>query len=230
MKLLKLSLFTILLLNLRCSSNSDSDSNTSDNPVTDIDGNIYQTVTICSQVWSQRNLQVARYRNGDVIPQVTDATQWTNLTTGAWCYYNNDPATEATYGKLYNWYAVNDPRGLAPSGWHIPNDDEYTTLIENCLGGFGEAGGKMKEAGTVHWGTPNTLATNSSGFTGLPAGYRTFSGSFNFIGEMGYFWIATTSDTEPEKARYLSLYKNISNANRNSIYKFYGFSVRCVKD
>src|SRR5690606_33259564 len=118
----------------------------------------------------------------DVIPQVTDPTIWGNLTTGAWCYYNNDPANEIIYGKLYNWYAVNDPRGLAPVGWHIPSDSEWTILTD-YLGGFEVAGGKMKETGTTHWANPNIGADNSSGFTGLPGGYRAYnSAEFNTIG------------------------------------------------
>ena len=137
-------------------------------------------VTICNQVWATRNLDVTTYRNGDPIPQVTDIGQWGTLTTGAWCYYNNDPANGATYGKLYNWYAVNDPRGLAPAGWHVPSDSEWTTLTD-CLGGVSIAGGEMKatgamETGTGLWFAPNVGANNSSGFTGLPGGGRGMTG------------------------------------------------------
>ena len=135
-------------------------------------GIITITPTSCGQTWMLKNLDVDRYRNGDPIPKVTDPSIWTSLTTGAYCYYNNDSATyAATYGKLYNWYAVHDPRGLAPEGWHIPSDAEWATL-ETCLGGSSVAGGKMKETGTTHWTAPNTDATNSSGFAGLPGGFR----------------------------------------------------------
>src|ERR1035437_4904310 len=128
------------------------------------------SVTICTQSWMLKNLDVSTYRNGDLIPEVTDGSAWSALTAGAWCWYNNDSATNAsTYGKLYNWYAVNDPRGLAPTGWHVPSDAEWTTL-STCLGGNAVAGGAMKETGTTHWTSPNTGATNSSGFTGLPGG------------------------------------------------------------
>ena len=150
-------------------------------------------VTIGTQIWASTNLDVTTYRDGTPIPQVTDPTQWGNLTTGAWCYYNNDSTTGATYGKIYNWYAVagihdNDPNTpnkiLAPTGWHIPSDTEWNSIINfldpNANGGLtvpNVAGSAMKETGTTHWFSPNTGATNSSGFTGLPGGYRFFDGS-----------------------------------------------------
>ncbi|MGV9003096.1 FISUMP domain-containing protein [Flavobacterium sp.] len=159
--------------------------------VTDIDGNVYQTVVIGTQTWTQTNLNVSKYRNGDTIPQVTNQSTWANLTTGAWCYYQNNTANGATYGKLYNWYAVNDPRGLAPAGYHIPSDAERITLT-TFLGGESIAGGKMKS--TTGWNSPNTAATNSSGFTGLPGGCRNDYGSFYFIGETGYWWSSSEDD------------------------------------
>src|SRR6266487_1634854 len=126
------------------------------------------SIKICDQVWMLKNLDVSTYRNGDPIPKISDNAAWLALTTGAYCYYDNDSANyAATYGKLYNWFAVNDPRGLAPAGWHVPTDAEFTTLVETCLGGWQVAGGKMKEIGTTHWASPNEGATNSSGFTGL---------------------------------------------------------------
>ncbi|WP_396167510.1 FISUMP domain-containing protein [Flavobacterium sp.] len=195
---------------------------------TDIDGNIYQLVTICNQTWMKSNLNVSHYRNGDIIPQVTDATQWANLTTGAWCYYNNDTANGNVYGKLYNWYAVNDIRGLAPIGFHIPTDTEWATLIVDCLGGV-NAGDKMKETGSSHWQNPNTGATNSSGFTGLPGGYRyIYSGSFSNLGVIGYWWSSSQNVGLDAWKRYLSY--NNSNAIRVNYYKTGGLSVRCIKD
>ena len=189
---------------------------------------VLPNIPICSQVWMNKNLNVSRYRNGDVIPQVTDNAQWVFLTTGAWCWYNNDSATyAATYGKLYNWYAVNDSRGLAPTGWHIPSDFEWTTL-ENCLGGVGVAGGKMKETGTLHWLTPNTGATNSSGFTGLPGGCRKPDGQFDFITNFGYLWSSTAGSNTDAWARSL-VYSNAS-INRNYLSMNYGISIRCIKD
>jgi uncharacterized protein (TIGR02145 family) len=126
------------------------------------------TVVIGTQQWTDKNLDVLTYRNGDLIPQVKDSTAWAALTTGAWCYFNNDPSGYgAIYGKIYNWYAVNDPRGLAPLGWHIATSDEFETL-RNALGGSAVAGGKLKTAGTGRWISPNTGATNESGFSALP--------------------------------------------------------------
>ena len=125
-----------------------------------------------------KNLSVARYRNGDKIPQVKTLQLGLGLQLGAWCWYNNDPANDSSYGRLYNYYAVADSRGLAPTGWHIPSDSEWTTL-STFLGGDAVAGGKMKEAGTAHWLDPNTGATNSSGFTALPGGLRQ-GGGFTF--------------------------------------------------
>jgi len=194
-------------------------------PVTDIDGNTYLPVTICNQTWTKSNLNVSHYRNGDVIPQVTDPTQWANLTTGAWCYYNNDPANGAIYGKMYNWYAVNDPRGLAPQGWHVPTDTEWNTLI-TCLGGNAVAGGKMKEVGTTYWSTPNLGATNSSRFTGLPGGQRNYFGNFETI-QIGSWW---SSNEIGNFAYQRSIFYDTTTVVRSGLGKLTGISVRCVKD
>jgi uncharacterized protein (TIGR02145 family) len=186
------------------------------------------TVTICSQDWMTKNLDVATYRNGDPIPKVTDPTAWAALSTGAYCYYNNDSATNAAvYGKLYNWYAVNDSRGLAPAGWHIPSQAEWT-LLETCLGGWEFAGGAMKETGTTHWVSPNTDATNSSGFTGLPGGVRSSNGSFNFLGTHGYWWSSTESNAGIAWDRYLVNTDGVSYGSVED--KKGGFSVRCIRD
>ena len=186
-----------------------------------------KTETIATQRWMDKNLEGVTYRNGDVIPQVTDATTWAALTTGAWCYYNNDPANGAIYGKLYNWYAVNDPRGLAPQGWHIPTDAEWTTL-STLLGGESVAGGKMKTTGTTRWTTPNTNATNESGFSGLPGGNRSNSGAFTNVGNYGYWQSSTESGSTAARYRYLG-YLN-GNLDRFSFFKTAGFSVRCLRD
>jgi uncharacterized protein (TIGR02145 family) len=229
-KIIYLLSFTFLILQ-SCSS-SDSNNNNSDNnnngSVTDIDDNVYQTVTICDQVWTKKNLNVSRYRNGDVIPQVTNPTQWANLTTGAWCYYNNDPANGAIYGKLYNWYAVNDLRGLAPSGYHIPTDAEWNTLTD-CLGGEFIAGGKMKESGTTHWNSPNIGATNSSGFTGLPGGVLD-NMAFKFINEQGYWWSSTEYTPGSSSAWAIDIFSTSEEFGKPLPYKNYGLSVRCIKD
>ena len=196
--------------------------------VFDIDQNSYNYLPIGSQTWIQQNLNVSRYRNGDIIPQVTNPAQWANLTTGAWCYYNNDPATAPIYGKLYNWYAVNDSRGLAPVGTHIPSDNEWASL-SSYLDGDAVAGGKLKEIGTTHWLSPNTSGDNTSGFTGLPGGYRTNIGAFININNYGYWWSATQSNTS--SSWYCFLYYNNGNFIRdNGFSKVYGFSVRLIKD
>ncbi len=185
------------------------------------------TIVIGTQQWMTKNLDVAFYRNGDPIPQVTNAAAWAALTTGAWCYYNNDSTQGNKYGKMYNWYAVNDPRGLAPQGWHIPSDAELTTL-ETTLGGSSVAGGKMKEAGTLNWTTPNTAGNNNSGFTGLPGGYRNPIGAFFNVPNSGNWWSAT--EVSLSGAWYRDLNFDNGNFNRFSIDKHFGFSVRCIRD
>jgi uncharacterized protein (TIGR02145 family) len=185
------------------------------------------SVTICGQIWMLNNLEVTTYRNGDPIPQVTDPSAWAGLTTGAWCYYNNNSANGPVYGKLYNWYAVNDSRGLAPTGWHVPSDAEWTTL-ETCLGGASVAGGAMKETGTTHWTSPNTGATNSSGFTGLPGGYRYSDGSFLDVGNYSDWWSSTQSTIAEALDRYVGY--NAASISSSSYAKQGGFSVRCIKD
>jgi len=192
----------------------------------------YPTITIGTQVWMQKNLNVCKYRNGDPIPQVTDPTQWGNLTTGAWCYYENNTANGTVYGKLYNWYAVNDPRGLAPVGFHVPSETEWNTLVA-FLGGFNIAGGKMKATGTTLWKSPNVNATNTSGFTGLPGGYRSADGNwFSHVGEKGYWWSRFELNA-------LNVYRQMldydNDDTNSSEYRMYspqgsGYSVRCVKD
>jgi uncharacterized protein (TIGR02145 family) len=158
-------LFKILIVVIIFSFNN----NKSFSQVTDIEGNIYKTVLIDNQEWIAENLNVEHYCNGDIIPQIQDENQWKLLTTGAWCYQENNPENGKSFGKLYNWYAVNDPRGLAPKGWHIPSDADYTKLT-SYLGGEEVAGGKLKA--TTLWESPNTGASNESGFTAFPGGIR----------------------------------------------------------
>ena len=154
---------------------------------------------LCATKWSTLNLNVTTYRNGDLIPEVTDPVAWETLTTGAWCSYNNNSANDAVYGKLYNWYAINDSRGLAPVGYHVASHLEWQVLID-CLGQgqigtYLVAGGKMKETGTSHWLTPNTGATNTSGLTILPAGMRFFNGYFSYLTTYAYVWTSTEINT-----------------------------------
>jgi len=186
------------------------------------------STTIGTQKWMTVNLDFVTYRNGDTIPQVTDPTVWAALTTGAWCYYNNDTANGAKYGKLYNWYAVNDPRGLAPQGWHIPTDAEWQTL-STFLGGGDVAGGKLKEVGTLNWKSPNTKATNETGFLGLPGGERNGIGKFENVGYVGNWWSATQSFSSNAWMSYLN-YNDGKLGSYNYFSKFLGFSVRCIKD
>ncbi len=158
--------------------------------VTDIEGNTYNTVKIGNQWWMADNLKVTKYRNGIDIPNVSINSIWAGLTSGAFCAYNNDTNDESdTYGYLYNWYAVmwSD---LAPEGWHVPTDAEWTILAD-YLGGGNVAGGKMKERGFSHWQSSNTEATNESGFVALPAGERGSNGTFYYIGYRAFFWSAS---------------------------------------
>jgi uncharacterized protein (TIGR02145 family) len=184
------------------------------------------TVLIGTQRWMDKNLDVVTYQNGDTIPQVTDRATWASLTTGAWCYYNNDPANDEVYGKLYNWHAVNDPRGLAPAGFHIPTSAEWSTLVTN-LGGASVAGGKMKTTGTTNWNSPNIDATNQSGFKALPGGFRYYEGSFLELGQRALFWTATGIDND---AYYNYIYNNSGNTGGFREGKVDGFSVRVIKD
>ena len=185
------------------------------------------SVMIGTQRWMTLNLNVSRYRNGDKIPQVTDPKAWWGLTTGAWCWYNNDSATYAAFGKLYNLYAVHDPRGLAPLGWHVATNAEWTTLV-NYFQGAEIAGAFCKEAGTTHWAAPNTGATDSSGFTGLPGGYRKYKGTFHDIHQLGYWWTSSEETTYSGPFRFMS--HNYAYIGMIYNTKKTGFSVRCIKD
>ena len=184
-----------------------------------------ETVIIGTQTWMVKNLDVTTYRDGTAIPQVTDPAAWAALKTGAWCWYNNTSST--TYGKLYNWYAVNDPRGLAPAGFHVPSDGEWTTL-STTLGGLSVAGGKMKSADITLWASPNTGATNSSGWAGLPGGNRLNDGTFNNVGSKGNWWSSTVSNTSFPWFRFL--FSSNGNVGRDYSSKWFGFSVRCLAD
>ena len=196
--------------------------------LTDIDGNIYKTIQIGTQTWMAQNLKTTKYRNGDKIPNVTENASWAALATGAYCWYDNHISNKATYGGLYNWYAVTDIRNIAPTGWHLPTDAEWTTLT-TYLGGENVAGGKLKETGTTHWFFPNTGATNSSGFTALPEGYRYgYNSSFELVGYDGYWWSSTASNASDVWNRYL--YYDKYYVYRNGYHKQFGFSVRCVRD
>ena len=183
-------------------------------------------VQIGSQVWMTKNLNVSRYRNGDLIPEVQDSNAWAALTTGAWCYYENDRLNGVQFGKLYNWYAVIDPRGLAPIGYHVPTDDEWTALT-TYLGGEDVAGNKMKE--TSGWYPfPEITNINSSGFKGLPGGYCGYNGIFTNLGYYNSWW--SSSENVDTYVWYRFLVYNSSWAARTSTLTSAGFSVRCLQD
>jgi uncharacterized protein (TIGR02145 family) len=195
--------------------------------VTDNEGNVYKTVTIGTQVWMAENLKATKFKDGTPIPLITDNNEWGNLSTPGYCWYDNESDTYVqTYGALYNWYTVNTGM-LCPEGWHVPADEEWTILVD-YLGGEEVAGGKLKETGTIHWNSPNTGATNETGFTALPGGYRDNDGSFGYIGHSGIWWSSTEYITYNAWARHM--YYIGSNVHRSSGGKHSGYSVRCVKD
>lgn len=207
--------------------------------VTDINGNTYPTVNIGSQTWMQKNLNVSKYKNGDIIPQVTNATQWAALTTGAWCWYNNDSATyAATYGKLYNWYAVNDPRGLAPDGWHVPSDGEWNSMVKflestadttciRCYQG-NLVGGWLKS--TNNWIGTNVGADNRTGFTALPGGSRKYDGAFFpvGVGYTGFWWSGSLVNSNASMARSLDV--SFSGIARADYLFTQGLSIRALRN
>jgi uncharacterized protein (TIGR02145 family) len=195
----------------------------------DIDGNAYPVITIGTQIWMATNLKVTHYRNGDLIPNVTDENQWENLTTGAYCDYNYTDLNSKIFGKLYNWYAVNDGRCIAPVGWHVPNDAEWTTLTNYCGGEF-IAANRLKEQGTKHWsitGPITNSANNETRFTALPGGDRDGIGLFHVLGKYGYWW---TSSENGSNAWYRSMCNYSTEVGKGYTGKTCGYSVRCVKD
>ena len=206
--------------------------------VTDIEGNVYNTVTIGTQVWMKENLKTTKYNDGTAIPNGTDDFAWGGLTTGAYCDYNNIPSNSTTYGRLYNWYAVdnnasskvasNGGKNVCPTGWHVPSDLEWT-ILTTYLGGLSVAGGKLKETGTTHWETPNTGATNETGFTALPGGYHSYFGSSWWgIGSYGVWWSSTEYFTKNANGR--GMIYNGAGVVMSPTDEIMGFSVRCIKD
>lgn len=198
----------------------------------DQEGNVYKTIIIGTQTWMAENLRTTIYRDGTAIPKVTDQVAWRVLTTDGCCPYNYDGTADAvsvaTYGRLYNWYAVTDGHNISPEGWHVPTDAEWNTLTTQ-LGGESVAGGKMKETDKHHWIAPNTDASNESGFTALPSGFRDgFDGEFYGLRNGGGYWSSTTNGAEG--AYFRSIYYNSAVAYRYGFLKTWGFSIRCVKD
>lgn len=246
-------LFTFLTLTVLFSSCSKDDDNK--NPgggsgggcpstVTDIDGNVYNVVSIGSQCWMKENLKTTKYKNGDTIPSGLNNTQWQNTTAGAWAYYSDSSQYNNIYGKLYNWYAVADARGICPTGWHVPTDIEWNQLVKyldpqadtSCLtcsqspiaGGFMKAVGDL-QSGTGLWRSPNTGASDSSGFSGLPGGARDDSGVYsNSWGYNGIWWSSSAFDFNYAWAWGLTTFGSYVNRGNSSHES--GFSVRCIKD
>jgi uncharacterized protein (TIGR02145 family) len=212
----------------------------SNNPlssITDSDGNIYTSVTIGTQVWLVENLRTTRFKDGTPIPQVTDATAWGALSSGGYCWYNNNESSnKTTYGAIYNWQAAID---VCPTGWHLPTDAEWKTLEKSQIMSSADAeatgwrysglvGGKLKESGTSHWTITAADVTNSTGFTALPGGDRDSDVGFTDLGNYSFFWSATEDGTP--RAWYRRLNNDNAGVHRNSSRKATGYSVRCLKD
>lgn len=205
--------------------------------LTDQQGNNYRTIVIGTQEWMSENLNTGLYRNGEPVNNITGTSQWQNTTTGAWCYYNNDIQLECPYGKLYNWYAVTDSRNLCPTGWHIPTDTDWNILIQyldslylSAANGSqsDSAGGKIKNSGITYWSSTNVGDSNSSGFSGLPAGNRSSTGSFSNLYNYTNWWTASQNTSSTSWSRSLRYFN--SDVYRLSSNKTTGFSVRCLKD
>jgi uncharacterized protein (TIGR02145 family) len=209
--------------------------------VTDVDGNSYNTVLIGTQCWTQSNLKVSKYRNGDNIPTGLNNSAWESTTIGAYAIYNNDPVNNTFYGKLYNHFTVTDSRGLCPTGWHVPTDSEWNRLVKHLdanadtsavLGTQSTtAGGALKSTATQPtpggWNSPNTGATNSSGFSAGPGGLRLSNGVFYDVGTYGYWWSSSLSGSN---AWFRSLNNNNGDVVRSNFNRTNGFSVRCLRD
>ena len=198
--------------------------------VTDIDGKTYTSVKIGDKVWLVQNLNVSTFRNGDPIPEANSDEEWEQASIDkkpAWCYYDNLAENGTTNGKLYNWFAVNDPRGLAPKGWHVSSEKDWNSLAQS-LGGAEMAGKKLKEKGADHWKMPNKDATNESGFTALPSGLNYSFGSFVSIGNKAYWW--TSTEAGDDTAIVFSLSHDSNELFNLFLNKGVGLSVRCVKD
>ncbi len=195
-------------------------------PCTDADNNNYAMVQIGTQKWMAENLRTSKYSDGTPIPKITDDNAWNSLTSGAYCWYNNDSATyENPYGKLYNWYSIVSTNKICPTGWHMPSNAEWITLT-NFLGSEDVAGGKLKETNTMHWQSPNIGATNETGYSALPGGYRDINQSFVGIGEYGYWWNSTENNTD--SAKYRLMYYGYSDVNGGNNDKKNALSIRCV--
>jgi len=195
--------------------------------ITDVDGNVYKTVNIGTQTWMAENLRTTKYRNGESISNVEIDSLWKKSTFASYCNYNNLTSNGSKYGRLYNWFAVNETKKIAPLGWHIPTAAEWQILIA-YLGGEYSAGAKLKEAGTANWNLTTESVTNESKFTALPGGARDDAGVFALVGKTGYWWTASEyNSTTGILTRMFSDDNTVENINK---LKTYGLSVRCIKD
>jgi uncharacterized protein (TIGR02145 family) len=199
----------------------------------DVDNNYYNTVTIGTQTWMSENLRTTKFNDNTVIPCITDDSQWSALTTPAYCWYNNDETSHKnTYGAMYNWFVVNSGgnggKNVCPVGWHVPSSEEFG-ILSDFLGGETVAGGKLKEEGITHWTTPNTSATNETGFTALPGGHRLFHGAFGSKGFYGSWWTVTEHDVSTALSWFVSYDLGYFKINLLS-NKLTGIAIRCVKD
>ncbi len=234
-----LFVFLLCVVLFSCSS-ENSTSNTINNPpdimapaipVQDVEGNVYNTVNINKQNWTTKNLNVSKYRDGTIIQQVSDPSQWANMTTGAWCYLHNDPANDAIYGKLYNWYAVNDQRGLAPVGYHIPSDTEWDILIYYArpMNSTVSAAFYLKDPNG--WPYDCYSSDNSTGFSALGGSLRGWNGNFIPITQLkmfGCWWSSTQSNNALSVCYYMKC--SSYGVEKTSEFKFHGYSVRCIRD
>lgn len=218
----------LFMLTISCKKVDNTINNTTSTTVTDIDGNVYKIINIGTQTWMAQNLRTTKYRNGEAIPNAIVDSIWPLLISGAYCSYENTTNIDkiTSNGMLYNWYAVSDSRNIAPSGWHIPTDAEWTTLI-TYLGGDTVAGRKLKETGTLHWQHPND-ATNETSFTAFPSGLRKYYGLYDFEGILGCWW--TSSEFNTKRALTLNLIYYSGGVNKVSSEKYIGLSVRCLRD
>jgi len=227
----KISTYLLLAITLSIMTSSCKKSEENDpNAVKDIDGNTYTIITIGTQQWLKENLKTTKYNDGTPVPLVTDNTAWAALSTPGYCWYDNNASqNKDAYGALYNWYAATTGK-LCPTGWHVPGEADWIEL-ENNLGGWEVAGGKMKEQGTTYWNTPNTDATNSSNFSGRGNGQRNNDGTFGYMKEYGEYW--STAEGAIYNAKTRGMANNSGGLfGTGSSYrdKICGLAIRCIKD
>lgn len=226
------AIMVILMVKISCHPMEPIPINNRENVwVRDIDGNVYHSIRIGSQIWMTENLKVTKFNDGTRIPNVKSSDEWlrlSKLNQPAYADYNNIPSNADRHGKLYNWHVLGSRKNICPPGWHVPSDVEWEILI-NYLGGLREAGRKLKEAGFEHWKAPNTGGNNESGFTALPSGKRQATdGKFSGMGEESIWWSKTEINSDLGSA--LQLYYDYSGMSALGWDKRAGFCIRCIKD